>query len=620
MKKLGSKVVVLVVLTVIFIAVIVPQALAAEGLEVTTEIMQDNGQETAKSVIGGAEEKKSVLGSKRTMEQLFKIVNYHINNYLKTNYLDLKNKIIVPSNNIISLYDLDNNIIAYMIPLIDKETQSELGYITVGATEKSSNAYEINLNTDLLQKIRIILSNNETNNPKVIFAPPIGYTVQRTNNETNTLEFVDIISNKVVESQKILKNTQNIYDKFYNEENKINTLKILDQEESIVQTASFQKGYTVRSLASLYSVEDYRLQSEYLNPPEFLKIDGSFYGGDQGWWNSINPTKAERGCGPVAAANITCYMARSNPSKYGRMYTGSLTKSTFLAHMDSLYNALSPSIIGCTDAREWADKVSSWARTKGVYIVPEIKNWSFTLDNCANYIKEGLSKDLPVASLSLNYFADYGWHWMTITKYFQDANNNKFIACSTWGERRSIDFTAYFNSIKVAINNTSIGGAFIYFNDELAPNFNTSKYYRIVSKSTGKVLDLYGGSDTNWLNKMVINYPWHGGDNQWWKIEKQSDGYYKISCKRTGGVLDVYGGTIQEWVGLATILYPWHEGNNQRWHLEKQSDNSFKFVIKSSGKVCDVYMGSNSAWYNLATCVWSWHGGDSQKWYIEELN
>ncbi len=31
-----------------------------------------------------------------------------------------------------------------------------------------------------------------------------------------------------------------------------------------------------------------------------------------------------------------------------------------------------------------------------------------------------------------------------------------------WGERRSINYTDYFNSIKVGIN-TSMGGVFIYF-------------------------------------------------------------------------------------------------------------------------------------------------------------
>ncbi len=181
-------------------------------------------------------EGKIVLGNKRTKDQLFKIANYHINHYIKSDNLNLKDKKIVPSNDMISLYDLNNNIIAYIVPLIDVKAKNEIGYITIGAVENASTAYEVNLNINSLQKIRNIIINNKSSNPKVIFSPPIYYILQRVNKDTNEVEFVDIDFNKLIDSQKILKNSYEIYKNVFRRENSLEAKKILDQTEPLDQT------------------------------------------------------------------------------------------------------------------------------------------------------------------------------------------------------------------------------------------------------------------------------------------------------------------------------------------------------------------------------------------------
>ena len=92
--------------------------------------------------------------------------------------------------------------------------------------------------------------------------------------------------------------------------------------------------------------------------------------------------------------------------------------------------------------------------------VPQKMIARLIVDGVANFIKYGLIDDTPVACLNreLPVWYDYAWHWMSITKYFEDVNDNRWIAVSTWGERRSIDFSYYYNSTLAS------GGGFVYFN------------------------------------------------------------------------------------------------------------------------------------------------------------
>lgn len=45
-----------------------------------------------------------------------------------------------------------------------------------------------------------------------------------------------------------------------------------------------------------------------------------------------------------------------------------------------------------------------------------------------------------------NRISDYNWHWMTKLKYFRNTiNGDRYIAVSTWGKRRSLNFNALWD-------------------------------------------------------------------------------------------------------------------------------------------------------------------------------
>lgn len=136
------------------------------------------------------------------------------------------------------------------------------------------------------------------------------------------------------------------------------------------------------------------------------------------WWPD-GGQKENRGCGPVAAANITAYLAKiTNPSKYDNLFTKSINNyNDFLGHMDNMYSYISPGPFGETSTSSFSSAIEKYASDKKVTLSAVISNASFTLDNMADYVKAGLKIDSPVATLNLSKFSsyEYDWHWMTIT-------------------------------------------------------------------------------------------------------------------------------------------------------------------------------------------------------------
>lgn len=141
--------------------------------------------------------------------------------------------------------------------------------------------------------------------------------------------------------------------------------------------------------------------------------------------------------------------------------------------------------------------------------------------------------------------------------------------------------------------------------------FDPNADYRIIAKHTGKVLDVYGGSKDDGAN--VYQWDWHGGDNQRWKIELQSDGYYRIVSKNSGKVLDIRGNSAANNANI--YQYGWHGGNNQRWKIELLNSGYYRITSKHSGKVLEIEGASTANGGNLDQ--YDWHGGDNQQWKIE---
>lgn len=176
------------------------------------------------------------------------------------------------------------------------------------------------------------------------------------------------------------------------------------------------------------------------------------YGGNQYWFAKKHHQLS--GCGPVAAANITAYLSRTFPEKFGNLYSfkGAFNKKDFIEHMTEIRKFVVPGMFGLTCVHKFINNVLSFAKSKGVSLTPHVldKN-DATMQEAINFVSDALGQKLPVAILVLTHpvkeLEEYSWHWMTITKLKHDIDDDKyFISVSTYGEHHEIDLDLLWNS------------------------------------------------------------------------------------------------------------------------------------------------------------------------------
>lgn len=136
--------------------------------------------------------------------------------------------------------------------------------------------------------------------------------------------------------------------------------------------------------------------------------------------------------------------------------------------------------------------------------------------------------------------------------------------------------------------------------------------------STSRVVDAIGGNLTAPTQLQI--YPAHGGPNQLWEITETGNfgsgvsGYklYKITAAGTDMAWDIPNGDISS--GNSIQIYPFHGGDNQFWRQEAKSIEAV--VIKSAynQRVLDV-PGFESGWWLIQH--FPANGGFNQAWEIE---
>jgi len=146
-------------------------------------------------------------------------------------------------------------------------------------------------------------------------------------------------------------------------------------------------------------------------------------------------------------------------------------------------------------------------------------------------------------------------------------------------------------------------------------------YYRLLSKTSGKYLDVESGSNENGANVHQWQYS-PDADSQIWLIKNLGDGMYAFIDKSSGKYLDVdandkkYGenGTnVQQWEYAGTP--------NQKWEIYSASqDNYWFYIVNLATQRClDVDSKErNDDGGNVQ--VWDWvRGSDNQIWVLEPI-
>lgn len=138
-----------------------------------------------------------------------------------------------------------------------------------------------------------------------------------------------------------------------------------------------------------------------------------------------------------------------------------------------------------------------------------------------------------------------------------------------------------------------------------------SIYAALINVNSGKCLEANG---THQQGQAMVQVTCNGSNG--FILTPQADGSYEIaSVSLNPLVLDIEGGSQNN--GARVILWGPHGGANQRFRLEQQSDGSYVIRAVHSGQVLDVSGGSRSD--GAAVIQWPLHGGPNQRWFITPI-
>ncbi|MGG4396552.1 hypothetical protein ABEX25_19795 [Paenibacillus thiaminolyticus] len=279
---------------------------------------------------------------------VMKIVDINLQGYLSTD-IQTQGKTLTASEDFIPLYDLHNNMFAYMVPLL--ENGKDIGYMTVGAIEDGYATYNILIEDNIISNILSELNEtnaSDTGSAQLVFIPPMQYLLKREINQS--VQYFDItnirqiheVTNIIEKNQSVI---QDAYKNIRNEENREHMINLKEASPSYSTLAAKED-------VSLYSERTYG---------NFVPIEYSngvySYGGNQNWWDR-GSNQAERGCGPVAAANITNYLAKfTNSWRNGKLYDEFTSYTDFVKHMNTLYDYINPGMFGEVSVSDFASKV-----------------------------------------------------------------------------------------------------------------------------------------------------------------------------------------------------------------------------------------------------------------------
>lgn len=150
--------------------------------------------------------------------------------------------------------------------------------------------------------------------------------------------------------------------------------------------------------------------------------------------------------------------------------------------------------------------------------------------------------------------------------------------------------------------------AWLQYTPSKSENIVSGQTYSIVSKSSGKVIDVAGGSLLQGAD--VLQWDNHNAANQRWIVTSLSGGSYSIINVNSNMSLDLEGGGTNN--GANVLQWGWNNGNNQKWNLQPDGNGYYTIVSVASGKAIDIEAGSTANGGNIIQ--WTINGQDNQKW------
>lgn len=197
------------------------------------------------------------------------------------------------------------------------------------------------------------------------------------------------------------------------------------------------------------------------NEENFVNINNIYYGGFQKWLYTEKVKSkfwADRSCGITAASNIIVHMSMYKPRLRSLYPYSSLSKENFIRLMKENFYYIKPTIIGVPTTGKMERGLKSFAKSKEIILESRSLIMSKDIDTTIKFIKQGLKMNSPVLMVTWNSkISNLKYHWVTITGYMKDIDEQNYIITSNWGEKELF-------SLDNLIKDNSLYRGLVYFN------------------------------------------------------------------------------------------------------------------------------------------------------------
>jgi GH43 family beta-xylosidase len=237
------------------------------------------------------------------------------------------------------------------------------------------------------------------------------------------------------------------------------------------------------------------------------------------------------------------------------------------------------------------------------------------IDTASSYVEYTVyaasTDEYILSGRTANGTAGGGWSTLTltingVTSPFHVTNKG----WENWGtSTKRILLNAGWNTVRFSKGN---GFAELDFFDLMPayPAALTGSVYKLVNPSSGKALDVDGGSTANGANVQL----WEDNSTtaQEWRITSLGDGAYTLVNTISGKALDVAGGGTAD--GTNVQIWEDFDGSPaQRWAIIWDG-NGYKLVNPNSGKALDIAGGGKADGTNVQ--IWQDNNNAAQEWLL----
>lgn len=201
-----------------------------------------------------------------------------------------------------------------------------------------------------------------------------------------------------------------------------------------------------------------------LAAPEKIHIEdregNTWRGCDQEWFSSHWQRLA--GCGPCVVSNIMLYLYKEGLADLPLEVAD---KDGFIKLMEAVWEHVTPTTRGIHMSELLCRGAMGFAEAYGLKItcnsldIGKRKSERPELKAVADFIAEGLEKNLPVAFLNLSNGAVRNldqWHWVTIVALKREGGDESVTAdIYDGGMQKTVDLKLWYET-------TTLGGGFVY--------------------------------------------------------------------------------------------------------------------------------------------------------------